>query len=128
MFAELKNAERGESVAPQLNDAQEVQLPIATVALQANFFSPACPIIQLSTQYFLSLFCARAMLDILRRHVGKQIKDVADRHTKNHLEAVWGSIFKKLKKRENDSGDSFQFNKCLSNTNYSQQARHHWGY
>lgn len=50
------------------------------------------------------------MLDILRCQVGKQIKDAVDRHTRNHVETVWGSIvsiFKKSKKREDDSGYSF---------------------
>lgn len=74
-------------MSPQLNDPQ-VQLPLTTVGLQANFFSPAYLIIQLSTQYFLSLFCTRAMLDILRCQVGKQIKDAVDRHTRNPLEHV----------------------------------------
>lgn len=42
------------------------------------------------------------MLDILRCQVGKQIKDDVDRHTKNHVETVWGSIvsiFKKLERK-----------------------------
>lgn len=97
-------------MSPQQNNTQEVKLPITTVGLQANFFSLACLIIQLSTQYFLCLFCTRTMLDILRCQVGKQIKDAVDRHTRNHVETVWGSIvsiFKKSKKREDDSGYSF---------------------